>query len=186
MLDNLDINKKGAIIFLVLGLLLIFLSGIFLGITYYTVGAIQTGFEGVDCDLPGTTYTTCQSWFEDTIYKLFALKPLLITFSYLFIFSLVIGMLLLGYKNGENPVIIGVIFVITIIFTYLGIEISNVYRELLTNSTFYDMMIPFTIYNKIMLNFPWFVAFVGIASLTLSIVNFQRARVNTPTSDLNY
>jgi len=114
------------------------------------------------------------------------LKPIIILFSYLFIFSLVFAMVLLGYKNGENPVMIGVIFIITAVFTYFGLEISNIYRGMLTSEYFYQMMTPFTIYNKIMLNFPWFIAFVGLASLTLSIVNYQRARVNTPTSDLNY
>lgn len=186
MLDSLNINNKSAVMFLALGMLLIFISGIFLGITYFSLSAVETSLQGVDCTLPGNTYTTCQDWFQDTIYKLFALKPLLITFSYLFIFSLVIGMLLLGYKNGENPVMIGVIFVLTIVLTYVGIEISNVYRQILTNEIFYEIMLPFTIYNKIMLNFPFFIAFVGIISLGFSIVNYQKARVNTPVSDLDY
>jgi len=186
MLDNLDITKKKTVMFFALAILAIFLSGIFLGITYYSVNAVQTGLESADCELTGTPYTTCQDWFDDTIYKLFALKPMIIVFGYLFIFSLVAGMVLLGYKSGENPITIGIIFVLTTIFTYVAIELSNIYRNLLTNEYFYEMMLPFTIYNKIMLNFPWFVGVVGIITLTLSLVNYQRARVNTPTSDLNY
>jgi len=186
MLDSLSPNNKNSITFLVIAIFAIFLSGLFLGGVYFFTNTIHQGLLAVDCDLPGTSYGTCQNWFSDTIYKLFNLKTLLIPFSYLFIFALVIGMVLLGYKNGENPIMIGVIFILTSVFTYVGILISNIYRQLLTNTYFYDMMLPFTIYNKIMMNFPWFIAFVGIASLTLSIVNFQRARVNTPTSDLDY
>lgn len=186
MIERLSPKNKNAITFLVIAMFAIFLSGIFLGITYFAVDSFQTGLESVTCELPGTTYGDCQTWFGDTIYRLLNLKPLIIVFSYLFIFSLVLGMVLLGYKNGENPVMIGVIFILTSFFTYAGLEISNIYRGMLTSEYFYQMMTPFTIYNKIMLNFPWFIAFVGLASLTLSIVNYQRARVNTPTSDLNY
>jgi len=186
MLESLNPNNKSAVSFLIIAMFAIFLSGIFLAIVYFGVATFQTGLEGVSCDLPGTTYGDCQTGFGDTIYKLLNLKPIIILFSYLFIFSLVFAMVLLGYKNGENPVMIGVIFIITAVFTYFGLEISNIYRGMLTSEYFYQMMTPFTIYNKIMLNFPWFIAFVGLASLTLSIVNYQRARVNTPTSDLNY
>ncbi|MEX1382635.1 hypothetical protein [Lutibacter sp.] len=186
MLEELSPRNRSAISFLVVAIFAIFLSGIFLGIVYFGVSTFQTSLEGVTCELPGTTYGDCQTWFGDTIYKLLNLKPIIIVFSYLFIFSLVIGLVLMGYKNGENPVMIGVIFILTSMFTYFGIEISNVYRGMLTNEYFYSIMTPFTIYNKIMLNFPWFIAFVGLASLVLSIVNYQRARVNTSASDLDY
>lgn len=186
MFGDLSANNKNAISFLIISIFAIFLSGIFLAVVYFGVSTFQTGLESVTCELPGTSYGDCQTWFGDTIYKLLNLKPLIIIFSYLFIFSLVLGMVLLGYKKGENPVMIGVIFVLTSVFTYFGIEIANIYRGMLTNEYFYSIMTPFTIYNKIMLNFPWFVAFVGLASLTLSIVNYQRARVNSSTSDLDY
>jgi hypothetical protein len=186
MIEELSARNKSSLTFLVVAIMAIFLSGIFIAIVYFGVDTFHTALQDVDCDLPGTSYGDCQTWFEDTIYKLFALKPMIITFSYLFIFAMVIGFVLLGYQRGENPVMIGVIFTLSIVFTYLGIEISNVYRMMLTNTYFYDMMLPFTIYNKIMLNFPWFIAFISLASLILSIVNFQRARVNTPSSDLDY
>lgn len=186
MLEVLSPKDKNVVIYTAIAIIAIFLSGIFLAIAYFGINAFHTTLQTVTCDLPGTNYGDCQTWFQDTIYKLFALKPIIIVFSYLFIFSLVGGMLVLGYKNGQNPVMMGVILVMSIIFTYVGIGVSNIYRELLTNTYFYDMMLPFTIYNKIMLNFPWFIGLVGLASLVLSIVNFQRARVNTPTSDLNY
>lgn len=187
MIKELSPENKNAIVFSVISLIAIFVSGLFFGFSYYVMDTIQTGFESVDCDLSSTgVYATCQEWFTATIYNLFNLKALIIPFSYFFIFALVGGMLVLGYKNGENPAMIGVIFVLTCILTYVGIEISNVYRTILANDTFYQIMLPFPIYNKIMLNFPWFTAFVGIASLVLSIVNFQRARVNTDASDLDY
>lgn len=183
---SISSKDQSAITFMVIAIFAIFLSGIFLGIIYFAVNGFHTALQTADCELPGTTYGDCQTWFSDTIYKLLNLKGMIVVFSYLFIFSLVIGMLILGYKRGENPVMIGVLFVLTSVFTYVAIVVSNIYRNALTNEAFYNLMTPFTIYNKVMINFPWFVAMIGIASLILSIVNFQRARVNTPTSDLNY
>jgi len=48
------------------------------------------------------------------------------------------------------------------------------------------MMIEFTVYNRVMLYFPWFVFFVGLMSVLLSIVNYQRTKTNNPREELNY
>ena len=186
-MSDLSPRDKPPIIYAIIVIIAIAGSGILMGITYFVLDQTHTAFEAVECDLPSETgYSTCQEWFEDTIYNLFNLKGVIIVFSYIFIFSLVIGLLVMGYKYGQNPVTIGIIFVMTMIFTYVGIQLSNIYRSLLENQVFYDVMLPMTIYNKVMLNFPWFVAIIGTVSLVLSVVNFQRARVNTASSDLNY
>ena len=83
---------------------------------------------------------------------------------------------------------LGLLIVFVIILTYFGIEISNIYRTMLEIEVFNDIMTPFTVYNKVMLNFPWFSFLVGLLSVTLGIVNYQRTTVNQiPTRDeLNY
>jgi hypothetical protein len=80
----------------------------------------------------------------------------------------------------------GYLVVIVIVMTYLSIHISNIYRELISNSVFRDMMVEFTVYNQIMLNFPWFVFIITIMATLMGIVNFQKSSVNRSNDDLNY
>lgn len=182
-----DIGTKGTLTVMLISIMVIFMSGLFFAGTYFLMDTVQTKFLDVDCDIPNNLYVdNCQELFDLSINPFLDLKDILIWFSYFFIFALVIAMLLLGYKSGKNPVMIGVLLLITIVFTYLGIEMSNIYRTLLENPFMYSILQPFTIYNKIMLNFPWFIGFLGLLSMALSIVNYQRTSINTPTSDLNY
>lgn len=176
-----DPKDKNAIVLMVYSIIAIFLSGLFFAGVYYGISTIQTSMEAVNCDLPTQTgYATCQEWFNDTIYNLFNLKGALITFSYIFIFVLVLGMFIVGYQIGGKPVYMGLYFVAVMVLTYGAILISNVYRTFLENDLIYNIMQPFTIYNKIMLNFPWFVGIVGLVGVGLSIINYQRTKVNEP------
>jgi hypothetical protein len=176
-----DPKNKGAIVLMALSMAAIFLSGLFFGFAYYIISVTQVNLEQVNCTLPESSgYADCQEWWADTIYKLFALKGVLIVFSYIFIFTLVIGMLISGYQVGGNPAWMGLYFLAIILLTYGGLLLSNVYRELITNDLVYTIMQPFTIYNAIMLNFPWFVGITGIIGVGLSIVNYQRTKVNEP------
>lgn len=183
-----DPKNKNAIVLMALSIFAIFLSGLFFGFTFYIASTVQEKLEEVNCTLPGTGYATCQEWFEDTFYNLLNLKGALITFSYIFIFVLVLGMLIVGYNVGGKPIYMGIYFVAVLVLTYGALEISNVYRTFLENEIVYDIMQPFTIYNKIMINFPWFIGFVGLLSVGMSIVNYQRVKVNepNPTTILDY
>lgn len=172
---------KTPIVLMALSILAIFLSGLFFGFSYYVVSQVQDKMETVQCTMPsGLDYATCQDWFEDTIYNVFNLKGILITFSYIFTFVLVLGMLIVGYNVGGKPIYMGIYYVVVIVLTYGAILISNLYRTFLESPIVYEIMQPFTIYNKIMLNFPWFVGFIGLLSVGMSIVNYQRVKVNEP------
>lgn len=182
-------ENKGPLVLMTLSIIAIFLSGLFFGFSYFTINTVQTSLQSVHCDLPSQTgYANCQDWFSNTIYNLLNLKGILITFSYIFIFVLVLGMLIVGYNVGGKPIYMGIYFVSVLLLTYGGILLSNLYRTFLNNPIVYDVMQPFTIYNKIMLNFPWFVGVIGLLSVGLSIVNYQRVKVNqpNPTSVLDY
>jgi hypothetical protein len=182
-------KNKGPIVLITLSIIAIFISGLFFAFSYFIIGSVQTSLEEVNCDLPAVTgYATCQEWFSDTIYNLLNLKGILITFSYIFVFVLVLGMLIVGYNVGGKPIYMGIYFVAVLLLTYGGILLSNLYRTFLDNPIVYEIMQPFTIYNKIMLNFPWFVGIIGLLSVGLSVVNYQRAKVNEPdpTSVLDY
>lgn len=183
-----DIKEYGGITLVILSILAIFASGIFFGITYYIMDVTNDGFIANDCPIENNIYvSSCQDLWELSVYPFLALREILIWFSFFFIFALVLGMLIVGYQSGKSPVLMGVLVTFVIVLTYLGIEISNIYRTMLEVVAFRDIMLPFTVYNKIMLSFPWFCFFVGLLSVMLSIVNYQRTSVNRATrEDLNY
>lgn len=173
--------------YLLWGLFMIFIGGALMGITYFIMDYTETQFRDIDCEIPNNVFfDNCQDMFELSVYPFFALKNIIVWFNYFFIFAVVLGMLIVGYQSGKNPALIGMLLIFSIFITYLGIELSNAYRTMIENPLFYSMMTEFTIYNKIMLNFPVFIGVISILSVLLSIVNFQKARVNTPTSDLDY
>lgn len=174
-------KNKTPIVLMALSIIAIFLSGLFFSFSYYVLDQVQDKLEDVECQLPAyIDYADCQEWFEDTLYRILNLKDVLITFSYIFIFVLTLGMLIIGYHVGGKPIYMGLYFIAVIVLTYGAILISNVHRTFLENATVYDILQPFTIYNKIMLNFPWFVGFIGLISVGMSIVNYQRVKVNEP------
>jgi len=180
-----NIQNKGGLVAIVLSILAIFLSGIFFGGTYYIFETVETALEGVDCVITDNVYfDTCQDWFSMSIYPFLGLKSIIVWFSYFFIFALVIGMIVMSYKSGKSPALMGVLILSTFVLAYFGIELSNVYRTLLDNALFYEMMSPFNIYNKIMLNFPWFIGIIGLLTSGISIVNYRKVKPNQ--GDLDY
>lgn len=182
-----DIKKYGAIGAILISIFAILISGIFFGATYYILDEVNTAFENTDCVIENNVYVdSCQDLWGLSIYPILALKDILIWFSFFFIFALVMGMLVLGYQSGNNPVLLGVLIVVVSVITYISIEISNIYRTLLENDLFRSMMLEFTVYNRIMLSFPWFMFIVSLFAVVLSIVNWQKVKVNSSKEELNY
>lgn len=182
-----EIQKKGVVIAVTLGVIMIALSGLWFGFFYFILDEVHTAFLSTDCVIDNNTLvSSCQDLFGLALYPFLQLKEVLVWVSFFFIFSLVLGMLVLGYRAGKSPVLMGYLFVIVSVLTYMGIEISNIYRQLIANEVFRDMMVEFTVYNRIMLYFPWFVFIVALAALFLGIVNYQKGSVNKFTDDLDY
>ena len=184
-----DLKKKGVYLAVVTSIIFIAISGLFFGFMYFIMDVTQTGLQSTDCVIENNTLvSSCQELFNLSIYPFLVLKTLLVWISFFFIFGLVIACLTVGYKSGESSVMLGVMVVFTIIATYAGIEISNIYRTLLENAIVNSMMVPFTIYNRVMLNFPWFTFILGLFSVMLGIINFQRTPINDPSSraELNF
>ena len=181
------LEDYGSLTVILLSVFAIFLSGIFFGFIYYVMDILLTAFQGINCTIDNNTLVTnCQELFNLSIYPFLQLKEILIWFSFFFIFAIVLGILILGYKSGKSPALLGLLVVFLIALVYGSIELSNVYRLLLENVIFRNMMLPFTVYNKVMLYLPWFSFFVGICSLGLGIVNFQRVKVNSSQEELDY
>lgn len=188
MFDALDnIKQYGSITLVIISLFAIFVSGLFFGITYYVMDNLDTELQAVDCIIEDNLYVeSCQELFALSLYPFLALRELLVWMSFFFIFALVLGMLITGYQSGKSPALLGVLVTLVIVITYLGIELSNVYRTMLDNDIFRSMMVEFTVYNKIMLNFPWFAFFVGLFAIILSVVNYQKVNVNESVETLSY
>jgi hypothetical protein len=188
MFDALDnIKQYGSISLVIISILAIFMSGIFFGITYYVMDITENSFKSTDCIIKDNIFVgSCQDLWKLSVYPFLALREILIWFSYFFIFSLVLGMLIVGYQAGKSPVLLGLLMVFVLVMTYIGIEISNIYRTMLEVDTFRIIMADFTIYNNIMIKFPWFTFFVGLLSVMLSVVNYQKIFVNKDKALLNY
>lgn len=186
MSNNQSLNlKKGGMIALIVSILVIFLSGIFFAGTYMIFEKIDLQLHDVNCEIQDNVYfSDCQDLLELSIYPFLGLRSILVWFSYAFIFALVIGLLVMGYKSGRSPALIGCLILSTLVFAYIGIEMSNIYRTMLENPIFFDMMTPFAIYNKIILNFHWFIGIIGLISSGISIVNYQKVKPNS--SDMDY
>jgi hypothetical protein len=182
-----DLKRYGIFVAVLICIGFIAVSGIFFGMTYYFLDITHTNFLSVNCVIENNALvTSCQELWDMSLYPFLNLRYVLVWFSYFFIFGLVIALLILGYHAGKSPVLMGVMVAFIGGITYLGIEISNIYRTMLESDVFSVMMVEFTVYNKIMLYFPWFCFFVGIFSIILSIVNFQKTIVNKDDQELNY
>jgi hypothetical protein len=165
----------------------IFLSGIFFGILYKVMDVTQIALESTNCVIENNTLVaSCQELWNMSIYPFLALKDMLIWFSFFFIFALVFSMLITGYKSGKSPWMMGLLVTYVAVLTYFGIELSNMYRTMLSNEVFRFMMVDFTVYNKIMLNFPWFCFFIGLFSIMLALVNYQKSNNNKDRGENDY
>lgn len=186
MLDLPEVNNKNSIMIIALSMMLIFMSGIFFGIMYFTFESLDTAFSENDCVIDNNVYVdSCQELWEWIVIPFLALRSILIYASYFFIFGQVFAMLVIGYRSGQSPAMAGFLVVVISFFTYASILISNIYRRMLEVSVFNDIMLPFTVYNRIILYYPWFMFILSLSSVMLAIVNWQRTRVNN-VADQNY
>lgn len=179
-------ESKNSVMVIAMSMLMIFMSGIFFGITYFTFEAVETGFLANDCVISNNVYVdSCQELWEWVLLPFLALRYILIYGSYFFIFGNVFAMLVIGYRSGKSPAMAGLLIMVISFFTYAAILISNIYRKMLEVAAFNDIMTPFTVYNKIILYYPWFIFILSLSSVMLAIVNWQRTRVNS-VDDQNY
>lgn len=187
MIDLEQYKKFGGLVVMVMGLLMIVITGTFFGIVYYTLDQTDTALRTADCTIDNNTLvSSCQELFELGVYPFLALRNILVWLSFFLIFGVTIGILLSGYQAGRSPVLMGILYLFLAGLTYIAIEVSNIYRTMLAQPLFQQIMVEFTVYNRLMLVFPWYVFIVALFALMLSIVNFQRSPVNAPTEVLDY
>lgn len=180
MAINFDIGRtKYEVLQGVIATFLIFLSGLFMAISYYILLTLEAAFIKVNCLIPENVYVSnCQEWFALSIYPALQLRYILIWFSYFYIFGIVIGLFYLGFKTKKHPSLFAVHIILSIIFGYLAIEIANVYRTLLQNPFIYEVLVPFPIYNRIMLYFPQFMFFIIFISGLIGFMALIKGKFN--------
>lgn len=176
---------KKQIVYNAVGAFMIFLSGLFMAISYYILAIIEAAFQQVNCLIPDNVYvSTCQEWFAISIYPALSLRYILVWASYFYIFGIVVGLFWLGFKTRKHPVLFVVHMILSIIFGYLAIEIANIYRTLLQNEMLYQILTPFVIYNKIMLYFPQFMFFVIFISGIIGMMGIVKGRFKEGVEEL--
>lgn len=186
-MDLEDMMRYGNVGVLLLSIVMIAFSGLFFGFIYWTMDQTQTAFESNDCVISNNEIvSSCQELWDLSLYPFLEMREILIWLSMFFIFTLTLSLLLLGYMSGFNPIATGLLIFVEMLITYGSLYVANIYRTIISNDVIRDMLIDFTVYNKIMMNFPWFVFIVSLFSIALGLVNWQRSRVNSPSSDLNY
>lgn len=173
-LDLSKINKEMMVNITVM--FMIFVSGIIFSISYFVMDTLQTAFLSVDCLIPSNALvTTCQEWFNLALFPILNLKSVLIFANYFAIFGMVFGLFFMGFRTKKHPALLIVHIVSSIIIGYISIEIANIYRTLLQNPSMYDILVPFAIYNKIMLYFPQFMFFVIFLSGLIGFMGVFRS-----------
>ena len=172
MAFNINFSEKGKEFMTnIYVIFLIFISGIIFAITYFIMNNVHTSLLSVDCLIPQNVFfTTCQEWFAIALYPVLELKSILIYANYFAIFAFVFALFFMGFRTKKHPALFIVHILSSIIIGYLSIEIANIYRTILSNEIMYSMLIPFGIYNKIMLYFPQFVFFVVFLSGVIGFI----------------
>ena len=151
------------------------------------MNTIQTSLLATNCNITGNAFfSNCQEMWELSVYPLLNLKIVLVYLSFFSIFILTMGMLMTGYKLGNHPSLLGVYVLVEILIVYGSIHVANIYRTLLDNEIIRNAMIPFDVYNTIMLYLPWFTFIISLFSLILGIVNWQKTPVNKVSDELDY
>jgi len=184
--DLFKINRS-PINFMIFGFMLITISGLALGGFYFILDTTHSSLLGMDCVLADNAFgSSCQDLFSMVVYPFLEAKDILVYLSMALIFILVIGMLLSGYNSGTHPKMLGVLFLLEIAITYGSLWIANIYRDLLAIDIIRTALVEFTVYNKVLLYFPWFIFIVSLFSIILGVINFQRVKVNSTTEELNF
>jgi hypothetical protein len=187
MIDLEDYKQYGSFVLIVVAFVLMMISGVYFGVIYYMLDATQTAFESTDCVIDNNNLvSSCQELFQLALYPFLELREILVWVSFFIIFGLTLGILMAGYQSGRSPTLMGLLFLFLSVLTYIAIELSNKYKFMLSNTAFQEIMVEFTVYNRLMLSLPWYIFIVSLFSVMVSIVNFQRTRVNEPNHELDY
>lgn len=197
MIDNQE--TKG--MFSNLGLLVILLvvisvSGLLAGIIYFDIATVQTALETVNFDIPisennsfvynNITVNDFQDIMKIIIYPILNLKSSLPYLTYFMIFAFIIGLGMTAYLSSKNPLFFVLHILFTFVITYFCIILANMYADLLTNTFINQIMVQFTIYNKLMLYLPQIVFFTSLLFGAISFINLMKPQTSSASTSIQY
>lgn len=172
-------------VLLLIFIIAIFAGGLLAGIIYYQMGLIDSTLQTINFQIPIenniTNYyniTDLQGILGVTVYPLLGLRTSLPYLTYFMVFAFIIALAMTAYVSSKNPIFFVVHLLITIVIAYFSILLSNTYITLLTNPFINQMMIQFTIYNKLMIYMPAVVFFTSLVFGAIAFVNLMKPQSN--------
>lgn len=180
---SLDAEAYGKNFVYTLGsLIAVVFWGICFAVTYFMFASVQTTLKTINCTITTTSaYSNCQEWFTATIYPMFdIILPTIIYLNYLVTFSIILGLMYMGYQTRNHPAFLVLHIITSILFGYAAILLSNMYSILLDNALFLSVMTPFPFFHFIMTNYPQIMFFSILISGSLGFMGIFGGRLNTP------
>lgn len=171
---------------MVVFLVVVFVSGLLAGLIYYDMQVMDSAIQTINFQIPiqdnstitNSSITDFQDIMAITVYPILGLRTSLPSLVYFLIFGFIIALGMTAYMSSKNPIFFVVHILFLSLMTYFSIILSNTYADLLTNSFINSMMIPFTIYNKIMLYLPGIIFFTGLLFAVIAFVNLIKPTNN--------
>jgi len=181
-------------IFLIIFLVVAFAGGIIAGVLYFQMGALETALHDVNFLIPienqasitNTSITNFQQILEIVAYPILGLKSALPYLTYFMVFAFIIALAIAAYMSSKNPVFFVVHLLFTLLIVYFCIILSNSYIELMSNVFMNNLMLNFTIYNKLMFYLPQIVFFVSLLFGAIAFINLMKPQTNYNVTGLNY
>jgi hypothetical protein len=192
-------NKKGQVIFSNFIMLIIFLvvavvSGIVAGEICFDMAIMESTLQTVNFQIPiqdnstltNNSITDFQDILEIVAYPILGLRTSLPYLVYFMIFGFIIALGMSAYLSSKNPIFFVLHILFTSLITYFSIIISGVYITMLQDPFINNMMIPFAIYNKIMLYLPQIIFFTSLLFAVIAFVNIMKPQTSGQSSGLQY
>lgn len=185
MRNNRGQAVLGNFILLIIFLVAVLVGGLLAGIVYYQMSLLDTTLQTINFDIPRETnltnaynITDLQGILGATVYPLLGLRTSLPYLTYFMVFAFIIALAMTAYVSSKNGIFFVVHLLITIVITYFSILLSNTYITLLENSFINQMMIGFTIYNKLMIYLPQVIFFTSLVFGAIAFINLMKPQSN--------
>jgi hypothetical protein len=130
--------------------------------------------------------TDFQDILEVVVYPILDLRDSLPYLTYFMVFGFIIALGMTAYLSSKNPLFFVLHLLFSIVMTYFCIIISNMYIDLMSNAFINSMMLPFTIYNKLMFYLPQVFFFVSLLFGAIAFINIIKPQNNYSATGLNY
>lgn len=182
----------GNIVLLVIFLVIISVGGLLAGMLYFDMNILDSALRPINFTLPiqemsqSGNMTTLQDVLGITVYPLLGLRTTLPYLTYFMVFAFIIALGMVAYLSSKTPVFFTLHVLFTILITYFSIILSNTYKELISNPFINSMMLPFTIYNKLMLYLPQIIFFTSLVFGVIAFINLIKPQTNESSNQVNY